>query len=241
MKHLLPFTLIIYLFGSSLYAQDDVEKIKQKYDHVFEWKIYPRYEFISDVSEKNIVVVGKGKFQAYMTLDEEMLTPLEWKLLSRAYHCGVGVASNKQDGWQYLIDIQNNGKKITDTKFEFIGGFIDGYSRAAIRGYKWGIIDSKGKNILDYKYQYIQMPNDLQAIIEGKSDEYIAARLWKGGGMALYGHIDIKGNFVKKPAYVMTYERDGSYYLVANSFFKNDMGMLDSDLNQIIPFEYNEL
>jgi len=170
MKHILSITLIIYLISSSLYAQDDVKKIKQKYDPVFEWKIYPRYEFISDVSEKNIVVAGKGKLQAYMDLDEEMLTPYEWKFLSPAYNCGVGAASNKEDGWQYLIDIQNNGKKIIDTKFLFIGDFIDGYARAEIRGFKWGIIDSKGKNILDFKYQYIRMPNDLQAIIEGKSD-----------------------------------------------------------------------
>jgi hypothetical protein len=53
--------------------------------------------------------------------------------------------------------------------------------------------------------------------------------------------VNFKGEWVKEPKYVYTLPKSGDFYPVLYTLFKNDKGMLDSELNDMIPFEYENL
>jgi hypothetical protein len=237
------FTLIF--LSASFYViraqSSDVQKIITKYENLFEWKIQAKYEGLYDVSEENILVVSKGKYMAYMNLDEKMLTPFEWKFVSPAYRSGIAVVKNSLNGWQYIIDIYNNGKKINDERYQTIYDFSNGYAVAESHADKYGVIDSTGKFVIDHIYGDVVKPDNLKDIIEGRSNDFIPVKEKKGGALGAYGYVNFKGEWVKEPKYVYTLPKSGDFYPVLYTLFKNDKGMLDSELNDMIPFEYENL
>lgn len=241
MKKPILVLLILLFFACSTNAQKqkDSDVILKKYSSLFEWIIKPKYNFIFNVPENNILTVMQKVKYGYMTLQEEMIVPFQWGYASKAGLDSLGIVGKSTDHFKTYLDLNNNGKVVLEGKFLYAGRFKDGYAVLGVStNPKYGIIDYEGNFVLECRFGYIDSPDNIKDILEGRSDDLIPVKEYKGSGMGSYGYINAKGEWMKKPIYARTYPKDGDFYPVSYTYFKNDKGLLDSEANEIIPFEY---
>lgn len=224
--------------------QEDINALIKKYSDIFEWKIKPQGEYwFAYLSDDNILTVyNKKKKYGYMTLDKEFISPCQWGTASIAFDCGVGIVGKKPKGWLELIDLNNNGASVPDSRFYWSKGFVNGYCAVSLKGTpKWGVIDCKGKLVTDYTYGDIKLPRNYKDIIDGKSKDLLVVKEFKNSGMGWWGLMTYEGEWKTEPLNAEAYSKKGDFYPVSKTYFKNDKGMFDENGNQIIPFEYQDL
>lgn len=124
-----------------------------------------------------------GQKYGFMNMKGKMVIPAKY---AEAYHFQNGLAPVKSKGkWGY---INKSGKLVIPYKYIDAESFKNGYARVVIQkgsNYFYGVINLKGKNVMDTKYYQILLLNDgiapyqLQSSLDKISMGYISLKTGK--------------------------------------------------------------
>ena len=116
--------------------QSDVDQVIDKYSDIFEWIVKPKYDLnIYSISEQNILSFMNRKYkEGYMTIEGEIIVDPVWGYSIAAYDCGIGIVAKNYGRYQYIMDLSKKNTKVKETKFQYIGPFIDGYAEVKEAG-----------------------------------------------------------------------------------------------------------
>lgn len=99
---------------------------------------------------ENCVAVKKGVFWSIIDSLGKELLPFKYKMVFPSPDSSL-VTCNDYSGWS-VINTKNMVVVVDAGKFELIEGFHYGYARVKNNG-KWGIINTKGKLVLNTEYE----------------------------------------------------------------------------------------
>ncbi len=117
--------------------------------------------------------------------------------------------------------INESGERVFSGNFDQIKLLSDSLFSVSFRN-KIGAITSSGKQILPIDYDFISLSDNIVTVLKKNK----------------IGMLDLKTNTLIEPKYESTFFRFGAYYQtsVAGKF-----GLLDSDENEVLPFQYDHL
>jgi hypothetical protein len=181
-----------------------------------EWKIKPKYSWISDFDERGIAKVTISGKSGYIDIEDNVLIKPDFLYLGD-YKEDLIIAGNDFNKKGF---IDKNGATRISFVYQDVNEFIDGISRVKING-KWGYIDQTGQMTITNQYNYISDFNRGIALANKNN---------------LWGMID-KSEKTKLPFIYDFIIEDRSKERILIS--KNGLwGMYDYWGNEIIPIKY---
>ena len=139
-------------------------------------------------------------FAPRSALSEQTFTYVIQPAYDRAYDFSEGVARVQSGDFFTFIDA--SGKSVLSQQFKGLTRLSEGLAGASIDGVHWGVIDSKGKFVIEPKFARIA--------VDGFSSG--AAAFFKG---SRWGYIDSKGNVLVEPQFQFAGPFDGEFAPVA--------------------------
>lgn len=185
--------------------------------------IPPIYDLAGPFNVKqSLALVGKmqstSSLCGFIDSSGQVVIPLVHQRLS--YISDDGLASfevNQKGNYSF---INNNGARAFSSVFNLTGSFSEGYCAVRNDSYKWGFIDTYGKVIIDFRFDYAESFSDgIARVSLGKKEAFVniqgsfvsdnlydnARNFSEGVASVKVGHkwgiIDSSGNFTVYPTY----------------------------------------
>ena len=185
------------------------------------------------LSEKRYYKYKKGLKWGFMTLDGGVLTPPIYETFKIMGKDLLIVSQNKKYG---ILDSDFNEK--VPMSYSRIERLSKRYLKLRIgedsRNYKYGVIDTLGKVILDLKYK--------KYIVSGPSDLIFAQRIKEEQPYSYhyYSIYDGRGNEIRSPTYTSV-QRVGNYFSVSLSQqnAEQESALMNSEAEVLTPYIYH--
>ena len=212
------------------------------------------YDEVAEFSEGIAGVELNNKY-GYIDTNGKEVVPVIYDAIQWYSKNGV-VAVLKDKKWG-LFD--NKGNMILDFKFDYIGGFEEGYAPAMLNG-KYGILNKYGKTILPFQYDDATRFSENRSwiLLDGRfgfadtTGRLVIPIKFKfegenynlfNNGLACfkqgdkYGFIDTVGNIIIQPKYSDTEGifQEGLAWIIVNGKY----GFIDKHGREIIPPKYD--
>ena len=175
---------------------------------------------------ENVCLAQKkdGKWGFY-DLNTHQFTVLDQNRTYYPFHEGLSLSFNDKGDNYYFVD--RHGNKVSDTWDDMRRFNGDGYYSMEKNG-KWGLIDSKGCELLPFVYEMIYKP----------IDGYMKVNQEKGK----QGICDVKGNVIVPAKYNYVRNIGKGFFLVEDSTATYDKwGILNSKNEAVIPVKCDTL
>lgn len=175
---------------------------------------------------ENVCFAQKDGKWGFYDLNTHQFTVLDQNRTYYPFHEGLSLSFNdKEDNNYYFVDRQGN--KVSDT-WDDMGRFNgEGYYSMEKNG-KWGLIDSKGCELLPFVYEMTYKP----------IDGYMEVDQEKGK----QGICDVKGNVIVPAKYNYVRNIGKGFFLVEDSTATYDKwGILNSKNEAVIPVKCDTL
>ncbi len=195
---------------------DTGKNIVEKYKNIYKIFLRNNYaiivikdtkDFFSNKNEKRFFINSKGD----KLFDIKKENTYSFQIPGYVTENKICVLTNPSSGYNKYIYTDTLGKKLFNKTYELAGEFHNGRAVIAkiINGvYKYGFIDSNGKQVIDFKYT--KRPTDFSnniSRVETKSKKF--------------GYININGDLIIKPKYTFATGFFEGLALVREGYYLN--------------------
>lgn len=186
-------------------------------------KLHPEFELVGDLDRgSNRAVVKKAGQLNYIDSTGKLVlvTPMEWfpDALNLAKYKSSYAVFRKKEKYG-LMDL--SGKMVQKNVYEASGPFT-GYWPVKDKG-NWALLDSKGKVVLPFEYNFIRYVDELGYLIE------------RGG---LFGLLNASAKIVLPVSFSNIKNFESNYFLVS---VDEKYGLYSKEGKEILPLQYDRI
>lgn len=207
-----------------LKEQRDSVLINLRTGDLYKFKVADIDEFKDGVATVRFINDNDEIIPGYLTDKGEIVAVAKGETVTNLAEGAVLIKGKDYSSVQMVGSQSRQGNVVTSVLYEDYKSFTDGYLPVNKNG-RWGVIDTQGKEKIPFMYR------DIEALEQGL---FVAK---KGVGV-----IDTQGALVAPPIY--TYIKrldDGSFKVSMSSLSSDNLGVLRSGGQLLIPTEYDDI
>ena len=173
------------------------------------------------IDQENNVIVPFGAYEGFWDIDEN-----EKVIVAETGHQYSRENSNVTTVSRSMhILLDEEGNKLTDKEYEYIGDFYNGYAYVKLDD-KYGLINSKGEEVIPCKYHF-----------DGSISEFVDNGVVAIKNDDKYGLLSLSGEQIIPYEYDNIYSFNEGLAAVEN---KRKIGAIDTNGNIVIPTQWRE-